>query len=330
MSQPTRRRRTPAVRRPAVTPETHSEQATPVDPVDQAAARRNERIVSLLFLLSAGCTVGFTAAYVIIKLKSIDSVLASNLTLGLMLTGALTALGMGLVLWTKLLMPHFDIVEERHGFASSDEDRAEIVDQFNKGVDELGLKRFRILRRTLLLAGGLLPIPAVLMLRDLGPLPRKTLEHTRWTKGARLVDVVSGQPVKVGDLDIGGLLTVMPEGVSQHEEDAATSPTILIRLRPGENHPAKGRDDWAPQGYIAYNKICTHAGCPISLYEQQTHLLFCPCHQSTFDIVEHCRVVFGPAARSLPQLPIYIDAQGYLRAQSDYTEPVGPSYWERS
>jgi ubiquinol-cytochrome c reductase iron-sulfur subunit len=133
----------------------------------------------------------------------------------------------------------------------------------------------------------------------------------------------------VGDLEIGGLSTVMPEGVGIDDKDAATSPTILIRLRPGENHPAKGREDWAPQGYVAYNKICTHAGCPIGLYEQQTHLLFCPCHQSTFDVVNHCRVVFGPAARSLPQLPIYIDSEGHFRAVSDFIDPVGPSFWER-
>jgi ubiquinol-cytochrome c reductase iron-sulfur subunit len=226
-------------------------------------------------------------------------------------------------------MPHFALVEERHDFASPDEDRTEFGEVFAQGVDEMGITRFPMMRRTLLLAAGLLPIPAVVMLRDLGPMPHDTLQHTRWYKDARLVDVVSRQPIKASDLDIGGLLTVMPEGVTVHDEEAATSPTMLIRLRPGQNHPAKGREDWAPEGYIAYNKICTHAGCPISLYEQQTHLLFCPCHQSTFDVVEHCKVVFGPAARSLPQLPIYIDDEGYLRAQSDYTEPVGPSFWER-
>jgi ubiquinol-cytochrome c reductase iron-sulfur subunit len=198
-----------------------------------------------------------------------------------------------------------------------------------RGWDELAIQRRPILRRSLLMAGGLLGVIPIIALRDLGPLPHSTLRHTRWTKDARLTDIVSKQPVRVGDLEIGGLLTVMPEGVTIEDKDAATSPTDLIRLRPGENNPAPGREDWAPEGYIAYNKICTHAGCPIGLYEQQTHLLFCPCHQSTFDVVNHCRVVFGPAARSLPQLPIYIDSEGYFRAQSDYTEPVGPSFWER-
>jgi ubiquinol-cytochrome c reductase iron-sulfur subunit len=185
------------------------------------------------------------------------------------------------------------------------------------------------LRRSLLTAAGLLGVLPIFLLRDLGPKPEKTLFRTRWTKDARLVEIVTHQPVRVGDIDIGGLMTVMPEGVKIEDKDAATSPTVLIRLRPGENIAYKGREDWAPEGYVAYNKICTHAGCPIGLYEQQTHQLFCPCHQSTFDVIRHCRVVFGPAARPLPQLPIYIDDQGYFRARSDFTEPVGPSFWER-
>jgi quinol---cytochrome c reductase iron-sulfur subunit len=329
MTGPTRRRRTPATRRPVIVDPSDSYQASPVEPVDPAVARRWERIVAALFLLSAGCTVGFSIAYFVIKLKGIDSVQASNFTLGLMLTGMVGFLGFGLVLWTKKLMPHFDLVEERHPFASTDEDRANFVETFNQGADETGIKNYKVLRRSLLMAAAVLPAPIVFLLRDMGPLPHNTLRHTRWTKGARLVDIVTQQPVHVGDLEVGGLMTVMPEGVEVNDTNAATSPTMLVRLRPGENHPLPGRSTWAPEGYIAYNKICTHAGCPISLYEQQTHLLFCPCHQSTFDVVNGCKVVFGPAARSLPQLPIYVDSKGYLRAQSDFREPVGPSFWER-
>jgi ubiquinol-cytochrome c reductase iron-sulfur subunit len=128
-------------------------------------------------------------------------------------------------------------------------------------------------------------------------------------------------------LAVGSLVTVMPEGATVEED--ATSPTILIRLRPDEYKPTKGRESWAPEGHVAYNKICTHAGCPIGLYEQQTHQLFCPCHQSTFNVLEHCKVVFGPAARPLPQLEIYLDEEGYFRAAGDFNQPVGPSFWER-
>jgi ubiquinol-cytochrome c reductase iron-sulfur subunit len=337
--QSPRRRRTPAIIRRAqsidpraggsegreVVP--HDEQPAPV--VDPIAEKKAERQVALIFLASAACTVGFAAAYAAIGLKSLKSVELSNYVLGLTLTGALGFLGIGLVLWTKRLMPHYDVTEERHPFASTDEEREEFAQVFNQGLDELGLVRRPILRRSLLTAAGLLGVLPIFLLRDLGPKPGTTLRHTRWTKDARLTDIVSKQPVKVGDLEIGSLLTVMPEGVAIEDENAATSPVVLIRLRLGENVPYKGREDWAAEGYVAYNKLCTHAGCPIGLYEKETHQLFCPCHQSTFDVLRHCRVVFGPAARSLPQLPIYIDDQGFFRARSDFTEPVGPSFWER-
>jgi ubiquinol-cytochrome c reductase iron-sulfur subunit len=299
-----------------------------LSPATIAKEKSAERKIAAMFLLSAGCTVGFAIGYVLIHLKSIESVRTSNYVLGLTLAGALTFIGLGLVLWTKLILPHYDVVEERHDMTTP-QDQQEFAEVFTRGIDEIAITRRPILRRSLLTAGALLGVLPLFPLRDLGPLPHKTLRRTRWTKDARLVDIVSKQPVHVGDLEIGGLLTVMPEGVGIDDKDAATSPTILIRLRPGDNKPAKGRENWAPDDYVAYNKICTHAGCPIGLYEQQTHLLFCPCHQSTFDVVNHCKVVFGPAARSLPQLPIYIDSEGYFRAVSDFHEPVGPSFWER-
>jgi ubiquinol-cytochrome c reductase iron-sulfur subunit len=87
--------------------------------------------------------------------------------------------------------------------------------------------------------------------------------------------------------------------------------------------------DWGYQGIVAFSKICTHVGCPVQLYEQQTHHMLCPCHQSTFDLSDDGRVVFGPAARSLPQLPITVNADGFLVARSGFDQPVGPSFWER-
>jgi ubiquinol-cytochrome c reductase iron-sulfur subunit len=119
----------------------------------------------------------------------------------------------------------------------------------------------------------------------------------------------------------------MPE-VFKSPEDVALAPTILIRFGPGEIRSKKQRD-WGVDNHCAYSKICTHAGCPISLYEQQTHHLLCPCHQSTFDMANDANVIFGPAARRLPQLRITVDQDGYLVAQGDYDQPVGPSFWER-
>ena len=177
---------------------------------------------------------------------------------------------------------------------------------------------------------------AVVPLLHFGPFPTKKLFYTSWQKGARLV-TQDGTPVKIGDLEIGGIVTVYPaikdaSGRYVPHTDiqtAADSTTMLIRLRPGENRPRKGRENWAYQGHVAYSKICTHAGCPVGLYEQQTHHLLCPCHQSVFNVVDGCRRIGGPATRSLPQLPITVDADGFFVAQSDYHEPVGPGFWER-
>ena len=100
-------------------------------------------------------------------------------------------------------------------------------------------------------------------------------------------------------------------------------------MQPDDITPWPGRENWGVDGILCYSKICTHVGCPISLWEQQTHHLLCPCHQSTFDLADNGKVIFGPAARHLPQLPMAVDDEGYLIATSDFTEPVGPSFWER-
>jgi ubiquinol-cytochrome c reductase iron-sulfur subunit len=191
----------------------------------------------------------------------------------------------------------------------------------------MGLGSRKLLRRTLLGAGGLIALPAVLLLRDLGPLPGRNLRHTGWKKGIRLVDVETRLPIKLGDIEIGGIATVMPDGFDTTEHfDLA--PTILIRFAPGEIR-SKKESSWGVDNHVAYSKICSHAGCPISLYEQQTHHLLCPCHQSTFDMADDANVIFGPAARRLPQLQIELDADGYFVARSGYKQPVGPSFWER-
>ncbi|BAS09048.1 ubiquinol-cytochrome c reductase iron-sulfur subuni [Arthrobacter sp. Hiyo4] len=126
---------------------------------------------------------------------------------------------------------------------------------------------------------------------------------------------------------------MIPEGLNELHEgklnEKAKAVVLLMRLDPASLNPSEGREDWSYNGIVAYSKICTHVGCPVALYEQQTHHLLCPCHQSTFDLTNECKVIFGPASRPLPQLPIAVDAEGYLVATSDFNEPVGPSYWER-
>jgi ubiquinol-cytochrome c reductase iron-sulfur subunit len=112
-------------------------------------------------------------------------------------------------------------------------------------------------------------------------------------------------------------------------EEKAKAAVLLVRVDPAELKESEDRKDWSYQGIVAYSKICTHVGCPVALYEQHTHHLLCPCHQSTFDLTDACKVVFGPASRPLPQLPITVDKDGYLIAKSDFNEPVGPSFWDR-
>jgi ubiquinol-cytochrome c reductase iron-sulfur subunit len=104
---------------------------------------------------------------------------------------------------------------------------------------------------------------------------------------------------------------------------------VLIKVQPGSVRPRKGRESWSPGGNVAYSKICPHVGCPVGLDVESTHQLVCPCHQSTFDVLDGARPLFGPATRSLPQLPLAIDPEGFLVAQSDFHEPVGPGYWNR-
>jgi ubiquinol-cytochrome c reductase iron-sulfur subunit len=167
------------------------------------------------------------------------------------------------------------------------------------------------------------------LLRSLGPLPKGTLFHTDWRTGTYAVDQ-SGRRIHKNDLAVGSIVTVFPEGKQNTDNGQAVDQTVIIRISNENYTTQKGRETWGPHGYVAYSKLCTHLGCPVGLYEQQLQLLVCPCHQSMFDVTNGAIPNFGPAPRALPQLPLYIDQNGYLRAQSDFHEPVGPGFWERS
>jgi ubiquinol-cytochrome c reductase iron-sulfur subunit len=160
-----------------------------------------------------------------------------------------------------------------------------------------------------------------------------------WAPGLKLMRDPSGTPIKASDVQVGTVFHVIPEGLAELGQSDATydemiaqkskAAVLLVRVDPAILIEAPERKDWSYQGIVAYSKICTHVGCPVALYEQQTHHLLCPCHQSTFDLPDACKVIFGPASRPLPQLPITVDKDGYLIARSDFTEPVGPSFWDR-
>jgi ubiquinol-cytochrome c reductase iron-sulfur subunit len=285
-----------------------------------------EKQVTALFVIGILAILGFLVAYFAIPIHE-NLGQYSNFALGGTLAVALLAMGGGFIVWAKKLLPHVVTVQERHDFFSPAEDQKASEDTLLAGFEDMGLRKHKMLRRTVIGALALFPLPLIVMIRDLGPLPRNTLLKTGWRAGVRLVDLDTRLPVKLGDLEIGAIQTVMPEGFTT-VNDYALAPTILIRFGPGEIESAK-EVNWGVENHVAYSKICTHAGCPISLYEQQTHHLLCPCHQSTFDMARDAKVIFGPAARPLPQLQIGVDANGYFYAKGPYSEAVGPSFWER-
>ncbi|GAA1152721.1 ubiquinol-cytochrome c reductase iron-sulfur subunit [Nocardioides aquiterrae] len=320
--------------------------------VDPRMEKRAERQVATLFGLSAICTVLFVVSYFTVGADdTVAGLGAQNLTLGLTLAGALLFIGLGIIQWARKLMADVELVEERHAVASPEEDRAVTLAALNQGIEESGIARRPLVRNSLLGAVGLVGVTAIVPLWDLGPsnakvtkeqpYPGAGLEHTIWDKGMRVVRDVVGTPIRPGDLQIGDLVNAEPEGLFNGGPDGepleglalqvgkSKGAVVVVRMEPDDIIPGDGRENWSVDGIVCYSKICTHVGCPISLYERTTHHLLCPCHQSTFDLADSARVVFGPAARPLPQLPLAVDSEGYLVAQSDFTEPVGPSYWER-
>jgi len=315
--------------------------------VDAHLEKRAERQVAAMYGLATLLTLAFCVAYFAVgKDRTIFGLDALHVTLGATMGLALLLVGAGTIHWAKKLMVDHEIIEYRHPAASPVEDQEESLAAFAAGAEESGFGRRTLVRNSLLGALAVLGLPAVVLLRDLGPLPKDAKEHTVWRKGVRVVNDVTGTPIKPSDVEIGQLVNAEPALFFEHENEQgetvpaeyegtallnakATSAVILVRMAPDDITPLPSRENWGVNGILCYSKICTHVGCPISLWEQQTHHLLCPCHQSTFDLGNNGKVLFGPAARALPQLPLGVDGDGYLIAMSDFDEPVGPSYWER-
>jgi ubiquinol-cytochrome c reductase iron-sulfur subunit len=301
----------------------------PDQPPDLRRAKRAERVVAACFVLSMLASIAFLAFYVGLRVHSVDAVFRSNLALGTSMGLAFLLLGVGATIWVRHIMPDVELTEARKPMASTPQDRQAFEETFNVGADASQFKR-PLLRRTLIAATLPLGIAPLFLLRDMGPLPGKSLEHTVWRKGLRLITYGSNRPLRPADFSSpGSMITVVPEGYEDDFDALAKAAVIIIKFQPGILQPPTVMN-WTVDGIVAYSKICTHVGCPAALYEQTTHHILCPCHQSTFDAPRGATVLFGPATRPLPQLPITTDAQGFLVAQSDFHEPVGPSYWERS
>ena len=307
--------------------------------VNPLAEKRAERQVAILFLLSAAGTVLTIVSYIFVKsnkfiyIPVLGSTNVEQLLLGLGLTASTLFIGLGAIQWAKKLMPDQEMIAERHEFRSEEVDRADFVETLKDRGGSAGLGRRTLIKRTLGLSLGLVGLSPLLLLRDSGPLPGKYFDTTDWASGVRLLKDPDGLPVLASDLEVGAVTQVLPElpkGVARTLENTGKDAVLLIRLRPEDFNLDAERLSWTYQGIIAFSKICTHMGCAVALYEQQTHHLLCPCHQSTFDVTRAAKVIFGPAARPLPQLAITVDSSGYLIAKQGFTVPVGPSFWERN
>lgn len=239
---------------------------------------------------------------------------------GVLLAVALGGLAYGLVAWAKYLMPGGHDVQQRSSHSSTSEERDALDADAERSTEEIQRRTF--LGRMLGAALGALGLAALFPIRSFGSSPGSALFHTAWGPGTRLVDE-SGALITASDLEVGGALTVFPE---DHVEDGDAA-AILIRLEEGELTPLAGREGWTPAEHVAYSKICTHAGCPVGLYEQDRKQLLCPCHQSVFDVLDAATPTAGPAARRLPQLPLDVDEEGHLIARGDFSEPIGPGFW---
>jgi len=306
-----------------------AERWLPAEPSNRDQAKRAERVVAALFILSMLASIGFIAAYIGLEVGSVGATATSNLWLGLSMSVAFGALAVGAVIWVRYLMPNVDLTEARKPLASSRQERAEFEETFTEGAEASGFVKRPLVRRTLIAATIPLAVAPIVLLRDLGPAPGTSLRHTVWRRGMRLLVFGPNTPLRPADFAIPGqMITVVPDGYEDNQDALAKATTIILKFAPGQLKPPTVMN-WTVDGIVAYSKICTHVGCPVALYEQTTHHILCPCHQSTFDAARGAKVIFGPAARPLPQLPLTTDAAGFLVAASDYHEPVGPSFWER-
>ncbi|MDO8383667.1 MAG: Rieske 2Fe-2S domain-containing protein [Microbacterium sp.] len=323
------------VRNPGLPP--HRARVTDQDP---AKMRQAVRTVYSLFYLSIAGSIWAVAAYMLFPIEdgTVVAIRNNNLFIGIGIALALLAIGIGAIHWSKAVMSDTEHIEPRHLTRGKESTRAAAVQALTVANEESGFGRRTMIRNSLIGALIASVAPGIVLFRGLAPEgenPVELLSHTMWEPGMRLARDPSGVPIKASDVTLGSAFHVIPEPLAElgHDEgyleEKAKAIVLLMRMEPEELTETAERASWSYDGIVAYSKVCTHVGCPVALYEQHTHHLLCPCHQSQFDVANGAAVIFGPAARPLPQLPIAVDDEGYLIAQSDFHEPVGPSFWER-
>jgi ubiquinol-cytochrome c reductase iron-sulfur subunit len=279
-----------------------------------------EYIIAAFWAVTGACGIGLMIVYYDGGQTQVEG------TLMALATGCL---GIGLLLWARWLLPGHDITASRGHHVSEPEERAAVVASLSRGTDAMLSRRGFLAKKVLVPVGGIFGIALLWPLASLGTRPGNALYHTKWYAGARLV-TEDGRPVLVSDVMVDGLLTVFPEGFT----DDAASPAILLNIGGAPMQARRGQAGFevisGGNGLVCFSKICTHAGCAVSLFNVLSMQLICPCHQSTFNILQDCAPVFGPAPRPLPQLPLGVRSDGYLIAVSDFVEPIGPGFWNRS
>ena len=298
----------------AVPEETGRENDSEMRAASEAARKRRERVGTSLvvasFLASMAGGVGFLVAY---------WTGGSNEWLWGALAICLGGAAAGFV-FAHLLMAEKQTVQPREQHCSPCEERAAVAKTWALSTQEV--RRRTMLRWMMTGTLGVLAASVVSLLRSVGSNPNKTLYSPVWKRGQRLL-TVDGRIMKVDSLTPNTTVTVFPEDSVGSEK----SQTVLIRVDAKLLQMPAERADWTPMGYVAYSRVCTHAGCPVGLYETDTCQLLCPCHQSTFDVLRAATPTGGPAARALPQLPLYADADGTLRAAGGFSYPTGPGFW---
>ncbi|HEX7297735.1 MAG TPA: Rieske 2Fe-2S domain-containing protein [Solirubrobacteraceae bacterium] len=280
--------------------------------------RRAEAAVAILLVVGGLLAAGFGVLVVADPQTQL---------LGGVLAAALACVGAALGLASKRVVVQEVDVEERHPPRAEDE--ARLIEELKAGGE--GISR----RRVLIGAAGVaccgLAGAVVLPVTGLGPALGDAPNRTPWRRGKRLVDARTQAPLKVDDLEIGSFQSALPEGASPEDLGA---PVAVVRVDPRALRLPPERRDWAPEGFVAYSQICTHAACAVTLFRYPVYedtskgpALVCPCHYSTFDVLRAADPIFGPAARPLAQLPLAIAADRTLVAAGPLSGSVGPSYW---
>jgi len=281
-----------------------------------------ELAVAALFLLSAASAIGFIVVY------SLERFEAQHELLGITLAGAFGFLGTALIVLARRVLPSEELEDEYPEAEHPQEgiETAKLIEESGSSITRKGL-----LTAAGGTAGGAIGLAALTPALSLGPwFHTEPLYRTPWRAGRRLVDR-EGKPYRAEEIERETFYTAFPEGASQR---SLGSMLVVIRVEPDRLRLPRGRADWAPEGILAFSKVCTHAGCAVGLYRKPTYPptqpppgLVCPCHYSTFDPALGGEVVFGPAGRPLPQLPLAVDGKGQLRARGNFSHAIGPAWW---